>query len=155
MGIIHSTNYSITKKLFNKIFIQKIWKLFIQNNYSFFWKIDYRPGLVSLGTVPQIPTMTRRKALESIFKLRALGSMCHLKVFSWSASLHSLSGTPCFSLNTFTSSFGHQLTFPLLQFHLQWRFPTYGRSFQSLLSTDIQSSQSLSRLLRWESQIKF
>ena len=45
MGIIHSTNYSITKKLFNKIFIQKIWKLFIQNNYSFFWKIDYRPGL--------------------------------------------------------------------------------------------------------------
>ena len=45
MGIIHSTNYSITKKLFNKIFIQKIWKLFIQKNYSFFWKIDYRPGL--------------------------------------------------------------------------------------------------------------
>ena len=45
MGIIHSTNYSITKKLFNKAFIQKIWKLFIQNNYSFFWEIDYRPGL--------------------------------------------------------------------------------------------------------------
>ena len=45
MGIIHSKNYSITKKLFNKIFIQKIWKLFIQKNYSFFWKIDYRPGL--------------------------------------------------------------------------------------------------------------
>ena len=45
MGIIHSKNYSIRKKLFNKIFIQKIWKLFIQKNYSFFWKIDYRPGL--------------------------------------------------------------------------------------------------------------
>ena len=45
MGIIHSTNYSITKKIFNKIFIQQIWKLFIQKNYSFFWKIDYRPGL--------------------------------------------------------------------------------------------------------------
>ena len=45
MGIIHSENYSIRKKLFNKIFIQKIWKLFIQKNYSFFWKIDYRPGL--------------------------------------------------------------------------------------------------------------
>ena len=49
MGIIHSKNYSIRKKLFNKIFIQKIWKLFIQNNYSFFWKIDYRPGLAGGG----------------------------------------------------------------------------------------------------------
>ena len=46
MGIVHSKNYSITKKLFNKIFIQKIWKLFIQKNYSFFWKIYYRPGLL-------------------------------------------------------------------------------------------------------------
>ena len=45
MGIIHSTNYSITKKLINKIFIQKIWKIFITKNYQFFWKIDYRPGL--------------------------------------------------------------------------------------------------------------
>ena len=45
MGIIHSKNYSIRKKLFKKIFIQKIWKLFIQKNYSFCWKIDYRPGL--------------------------------------------------------------------------------------------------------------
>ena len=45
MGIIHSKNNSIRKKLFKKIFIQKIWKLFIQKNYSFFWKIDYRPGL--------------------------------------------------------------------------------------------------------------
>ena len=49
MGIVHSKNYSITKKLFNKIFIQKIWKLFIQKNYSFFWKIDYRPGLGNGG----------------------------------------------------------------------------------------------------------
>ena len=46
MGILHSKNYSITKKLFNKIFIQKIWKLFIQKKYSSFWKIDYRPGLI-------------------------------------------------------------------------------------------------------------
>ena len=46
MGIIHSKNYSIRKKLFKKIFIQKIWELFIQKNYSFFWKIDYRPGLL-------------------------------------------------------------------------------------------------------------
>ena len=48
MGIIHSKNYSIRKKLFKKIFIQKIWKLFIQKNYSFFWKIDYRPGLIKV-----------------------------------------------------------------------------------------------------------
>ena len=45
MGIIYSKNYSIRKELFNKIFIQNIWKLFIQKNYSFFLKIDYRPGL--------------------------------------------------------------------------------------------------------------
>ena len=45
MEIIHSKNYSIRKKLFKKIFIQKILKLFIQKNYSFFWKNDYRPGL--------------------------------------------------------------------------------------------------------------
>ena len=54
MGIIHSKNYSITKKLFNKIFIQKIWKLFIQNNYSFFWKIDYRPGLPDCGATNRL-----------------------------------------------------------------------------------------------------
>ena len=45
MGIIHSKNYSIRKKLFKKKFIQKIWKLFIPKNHSFFEKIDYRPGL--------------------------------------------------------------------------------------------------------------
>ena len=43
-------NYSFKKlsnykKLFKKIFIKQIWKSFIQQNYSFVWKIDYRPGL--------------------------------------------------------------------------------------------------------------
>ena len=45
MGIIHSKNYSIRKKFIQKKFIQKIWKLFILKNHSFFEKNDYRPGL--------------------------------------------------------------------------------------------------------------
>ena len=34
---------------FNKLFIQKNMKLFIQRNYSFIWKMDYRPGLPALS----------------------------------------------------------------------------------------------------------
>ena len=46
MGIIHSKNYSIRKKLFKKILIQKIWKLFIQKNYSFKKIINFFEKLI-------------------------------------------------------------------------------------------------------------
>ena len=68
MGIIHSKNYSIRNKLFKKIFIKKIWKLFIQKNYSFFWKIDYRPGLSTNDLTPStlITNQTISKNFSSI-----------------------------------------------------------------------------------------
>ena len=49
MGIIHSKNYSISKKLFNKIFIQKIWKLFIQKIIHFFEKLIIVQGYFVLS----------------------------------------------------------------------------------------------------------
>ena len=44
MGIIYSKNYSIRKELFNKIFIQNIWKLFIQKIIHFFEKLIIAQG---------------------------------------------------------------------------------------------------------------
>ena len=89
MGIIHSKNYSITKKLFNKIFIQKIWKLFIQKNYSFFWKIDYRPGLGETG----------RALFEQLSNLPTCcnsSSCCSSSVWeeAWQAKSGKFSGSP-------------------------------------------------------------
>ena len=71
MKIIHSKNYSIRKNYSKKIFIQQIWKLFIQKNYSFFWKIDYRPGLAPGAPHPRI---RQGHGMSCICKLKKLTS---------------------------------------------------------------------------------
>ena len=90
MGIIHSKNYSIRKILFKKIFIQKVWKLFIQKNYSFFWKIDYRPGLVK--TQPHWASVEQRLRsagncfpvrVESVWREAAAGGLSLCKARRW------------------------------------------------------------------------
>ena len=67
MGIVHSKNYSIRKKLFKRIFIPKIWKLFIQKDYSFFWKIDYRPGLWESPWMSNVSLLANKSHMLSDF----------------------------------------------------------------------------------------